>query len=117
MTSRFGKYLGYMSVNVDGDMIEITPTLRQKEQLLGIQMKSKGELSSEDWNAYHKIFKEILLTSDNSATVAELDAFLLKHDITFMLELFKGFGWISSSEVVNIKKSLTGKVIEKNQGT
>ena len=104
--SRFGKYLGYATINVGGEAIEIVPTLRDKQELMGVQMKNDGKLSPEDWNTYHTVFRRILKKSEPEATDEELDAFLVKHDIEFMLELFKVLGWSDDKKTEDLKKNL-----------
>lgn len=113
--SRFGKYLGYMSVEIDGDLFEIKPTLRQKQQLMAIQQKAgKGGLTQDSWSDLHRIFKAILRTCDPEATDEELDAFLLKYDTEFMMKLFVAFGWAKESDLVSLKDELTKKVVNEN---
>ena len=113
--SRFGKYLGYMSVEIDGDLFEIKPTLRQKQQLMAIQQKAgKAGLTQDSWSELHKIFKDILRTCDPEATDPELDAFLLKYDTEFMMKLFVAFGWAKESDLASLKDELTKKALDGN---
>jgi len=113
--SRFGKYLGYMSIEIDGDLFEIKPTLRQKQQLMAIQQKAgKAGLTQDSWSELHKIFKDILRTCDPEATDEELEAFLLKYDIEFMMKLYIAFGWAKESDLASLKDELTKKALENN---
>ena len=113
--SRFGKYLGYMSVELDGELFEIKPTLRQKQQLMAIQQKSsKTGMTQEQWSELHKIFKDILRTCDPEATDPELEAFLLKYDTEFMMKLYVAFGWAKVSDLTSLKEKLTEKALENN---
>ena len=113
--SRFGKYLGYMSIELDGELFEVKPTLRQKQQLMAIQQKSsKTGMTQEQWSELHKIFKDILRTCDPEATDPELEAFLLKYDIEFMMKLYVAFGWAKESDLTNLKDELTKKALENN---
>jgi len=102
--SQFAKYLGDLEMKVGEDTIKVRPLLKHKQKLLGLNKKK--ELSEEDWAEQHKVFKEILKSADSEATEAELDAFLMKHDIEFMLQLFVGFGWVSSSDIEVMKSNL-----------
>ena len=104
--SRFGKYLGYAKIKVGEDEMNISPTLQEKEELMAIQMEADGKLSRKDWQNYHRIFRAILKRVDEEATDEELDAFLIKHDMEFMLELFKVFGWNSEERVDTLKKNI-----------
>jgi hypothetical protein len=113
--SRFGKYLGYMSIDLDGEKLEIKPTLRQKQQLMAIQQKSgKGGMSLEQWQELHIIFKDILRTVDSEATDDELEAFLLQHDIDFMMKLYVAFGWLKEEDIDGLKGELKKKAMESN---
>jgi len=114
--SKFGKYLGYMSIEVEGDTFEIRPTLRQKQQLMAIQQKSgkDGGMSLDQWQDLHKIFKDILRTADAEATEEELEAFLMKHDINFMMKLYIAFGWAKEGDLADLKEGLAKKALEKN---
>lgn len=105
--SRFGKYLGYTTITVGGENFEISPTLKDKQELMAVQMKSKGELSAEDWDIYHTVFKRILRKVEPDVQEEALDAFLMKYDIEFMLQLFKVFGWSDESQVEELKKNLS----------
>ena len=110
--SRFGKYLGYMSIEIDGDLFEIKPTLRQKQQLMAIQQKSgKAGISESQWIEMHKIFKDVLRTCDPEATDEELEAFLLKYDTEFMMKLYVAFGWAKESDLNALKEKLTEKAL------
>jgi len=110
--SRFAKYLGFMKVKVDEEEIEIKPTLRHKQKLLGIQQKAKQGLSEEDWNKQHQVFKDILKTAGGEwadAEEEEIDAFLIKHDMTFMMALYVGFGWATEEDISRLKEELIGE--------
>ena len=114
--SRFGKYLGYMTIDLDGEKLEIKPTLRQKQQLMAIQQKTgknKG-MSLEQWQELHIIFKEILRTVDAEATDDELEGFLLKHDIDFMMKLYVAFGWMKEGDVDNLKEELKQTAMDES---
>jgi len=39
--SRFGKYLGFMEIKVGEETLEVRPTLRHKQKLLGLQQNAK----------------------------------------------------------------------------
>jgi len=106
MTSRFGKYLGYATIKVGEEELKISPTLEEKEELMAIQMQADGKLTRNDWNNYYRIFKAILKRVDEEATEEELDAFLVRHDMDFMLELFKVFGWNSEEQAGSLKKNI-----------
>lgn len=105
--SRFGKYLGYATITVGGEQFEISPTLKDKQELMAVQMKNKGEMSAEDWNLYHAVFKRILRKVEPDVQEEALDAFLMQYDIEFMLQLFKVFGWSDEKSISDIKKNLT----------
>ena len=112
--SRFGKYLGYMSIEIDGDLFEIKPTLRQKQQLMAMQQKAgKSGMTQDQWNESHKIFKDILRTCDPDATDQELEA-LLKYDMEFMMKLYVAFGWAKESDLAVLKDELTKKAINES---
>jgi|3_EtaG_2_1085321.scaffolds.fasta_scaffold04199_7 hypothetical protein len=104
--SRFGKYLGYAKIKVGEDEMNISPTLEEKEELMAVQMKAEGKLSRKDWQDYYRVFKQILKRVDSEATEEELDAFLIRHDMEFMLELFRVFGWNSETKSDTLKKNI-----------
>tara|TARA_R100000005_G_C4991333_1_gene198691 strand:- start:2024 stop:2371 length:348 start_codon:yes stop_codon:yes gene_type:complete len=113
--SRFGKYLGYMKIELEGDVFEIKPTLRQKQELMAIQQKAgKSGMNQDQWSSMHKIFKDILRTSDPEATDEELEAFLMQHDIDFMMKLFQAFGWLKEGDVASLKDELKQKMLDGN---
>jgi len=112
--SKFGKYLGFLAIKVGDETIEVRPTLRHKQKLLGIQQNSKKGLSEADWAEQHKIFKEILKTADEEATDEELEAFLLQHDMDFMMGLYVGFGWAKEDDLVSLKGELKEKMLAED---
>ena len=116
--NRFANYLGYIQIELNGEKFEVRPTLRHKQQLLGIQQNTKKGLSEQDWARQHAIFKEILKTSlteeeklDESID-AKLEAFLLENDMPFMLKLYEGFGWLKEGDVSSLKEELLKKQME-----
>lgn len=104
--SEFAKYLGDLEVKIGEDSIRIRPTLKHKQQILGLQSNTKKGMSESDWAVQHKIFKEIIKAGDTEATDDEIDGFLLRHDIEFMMQLFVAFGWLSSKDIEVMKASL-----------
>lgn len=103
-----------MSIEIDGDLFEIKPTLRQKQQLMAMQQSATKGMTLEHWNEAHKIFKDILRTCDPEATDPELEAFLLKYDTEFMMKLYVAFGWAKESDISALKEELTKKALEKS---
>jgi len=113
--SRFGKYLGYLKIEVAGEEIEVRPTLRHKQKLLGIQQNAtKSGLTEADWAEQHKIFFEILKTSPEELTDEEVEAILLRHDMDFMTGLYIGFGWTKKEDLAGLKDELRKKVVAKD---
>jgi len=109
--SRFAKYLGDMELNVGGEKFVVRPTLRHKQQLLGMH-QSGSTLDEAAWGKQHSLFKSIIKTTEPDATDEELDAFLVKHDMEFMLQLFVGFGWTKEEDIADIS-GIVKKEIEK----
>jgi|TARA_Y100000033_G_C2721427_1_gene98526 hypothetical protein len=105
--SRFGKYLGYLKIEIGQDKFDVKPNLRQKQRLLSLSQKlSKEKDSDETWSQMHSIFKEILRTADAEAKEEELDGFLMRHDMEFMMQLFQGFGWAEEGDLSSLKEKL-----------
>jgi len=103
-----------MEIKVGEETLEVRPTLRHKQKLLGLQQNAKKGMSEADWAEQHRIFKEILKTADETAVDEELDGFLMKHDIDFMMSLYVGFGWAKEEDLDRLKGELTQKVVEEN---
>jgi len=123
--SRFGKYLGYIVVKIEGEEdLEVRPTLRHKQQLLALQQKSSKGLSEADWEKQHNIFKQILKTTytkeeqqDKEYMLSQdkhIVGFLLAHDMNFMIGLYVGFGWVKEDDLAEKKEEMLEKLVEKN---
>jgi len=116
--SRFAKYLGDIELKVGDEKIIVRPTLRHKQKLLGLHQSGKS-LTEADWSTQYALFKEILKTTEPDATDEELEGFLVKHDMDFMMELFVGFGWANPDDIKGIRGSvqeeLKKRLVEKGE--
>jgi len=108
--SRFGKWLGRMTIEVDGEQFDIKPTLGQKQRLMAVMQRARKGLTEADLLDQTAIFKEILTTSYPDEKPEAFDNFLLQNDMPFQLELYKAFGWTSEEDLKDIKEKAQKKV-------
>jgi len=111
--TRFSKWLGILKIKVAGEELQLRPTLGHKEKLMALQSK-KDNMSAEDVQEMHRIFKDILRVSYPDEPEENFDNFLLENDLEFMMALYVGFGWATEEDFKSVKEEAKKKILGKS---
>jgi len=116
MSDLFGKYLGKLEVEVDGEKLELDVRLKDKHKIMSLMSKCKDTITEEALEGVTQVFKEILKRSYPDAKEEEIDAFLTKKFESFMTGLAIAFGWITKKEAEETFKSVKKGILQKEEG-
>jgi len=129
---KFGRYLGTLDIEVDGEKLELDVRLKDKHKIMSVLSKAKDSLSEEHIEKLSEIFRKILYRSylpywdskidvepadltpeqkqENDKIKQGIDAFMIKKFEAFMTEISIAFGWTTRQEIETrlrgIKKNL-----------
>jgi len=107
MSDLFGKYLGKLEVEVDGEKLELDVRLKDKHKIMSIMSKMSKEITEEALEELGKVFLEILQRSYPNVPREQLEAFLTKKFESFMTGLSIAFEWTTKEAIDKaVKKGL-----------
>ena len=114
--SLFAKYLGKLSVEVDGEKLELDVRLKDKQKIMALMTEFGEKLTEEVLSKLSNVFLEILKRSYPNTSEEELEAFLTKKFEDFMIGLSIAFGWTTKKEIEKSLKENVKKGILRSKG-
>ena len=124
---KFGRYLGLLDIEVDGEKLELDVRLKDKHKLMScFTSKNTEEVSEEQISTLSNILLKILQrsylpfydkekdipdakteeeTKDNETVNSALESFLTVCFEKLISEISIAFGWSSSEKINSLKKN------------
>jgi len=99
MSDLFGKYLGKLEVEVDGDKLELDMQIQEKHKLMKLLDELRKGFSEETLNKISDLFLQILQRSYPDVPREELEAFLLKKLEAMLTGISIALGWTTKEDL------------------
>jgi len=107
----FGKYLGKLEVDVDGDILELDVRLKDKHKIMSLMAKLSNSMDENLLEELSNVFLEILKRSYPDKDPNVLEAYLTRKFEAFITGIAIAFGWTTKEELdKRVKARLKGGI-------
>ena len=108
MTGKFSRFLGKVSISVDGETLDLNKiNVEDIQKLVDLSKQKENEIVNGV-----KVITDIVMKNYPSEPREEIESFVLKNYALLTEELIIALGWTSREKLEAQKKDLTEKKIQ-----